>query len=161
MVSTFRKLVLIMAVLSETGDSVIEPISSRGLNTAAINLLGNSIIETISSVAFNLPTVNGQGSATIENIPLLILPNLKSSYGLGLYYVTGTVVNGSSAPLSRKVLAISRSNDNVLDSTYSDPVTGEFVLNVPNEDVYVVCIPEVADGVNAEIYDRITPVASI
>jgi hypothetical protein len=129
-------------------------------NLPAYTRTGVAIAEPLykSSIA-NLPTVLNQGAATIDNLLFSPVGKISVPYGSGTKYVSGIVVNGSSAPLSRTVIAYSRTTNLPLDVTTSNDLTGEFVLQVPNEDVVVVCLPLATDGVNAEIYDRVQPVS--
>lgn len=149
-----------MAVLTETGSATIEPILSRSIsNLPASSLLGSAFMEPIASRSIsNLPAPNPVGTATIETITQLYIPGRIGTYGIGQYHVSGTVKDGSNAGLARRVIAVDRDSGVVYDSVQSDASTGAFTLKVPSNTVYVMCLPLASDNVNAEVYDRITPI---
>lgn len=150
-----------MAVLSETGVATIETIPSRSIsNLPAYSLLAVATIETIASRSISNPvSPNPVSTATIEKITQLYIPGRIGTYGIGIYYVSGTVKDGSNTGLARTVVAVDRDTNVIYDSTVSNASTGAFTLRVPNVTVYVMCLPLVGDNVNAEVYDKITPLA--
>lgn len=151
-----------MAVLGQSGSSVVGTVSSISINGYIPNLYGRTIAGSSLSITFlNAVTLSNNATLTLDKNIQQILTPLSPNFGIGNYLVSGTVKNGSNIGLSRLVVAFSRLTNYPLNAVYSSSTTGEFTLNVPNEDVYVVCIPNDGDNVNAEIYDKITPVASI
>lgn len=148
--------------LTSVGNATVEPlVASNIANLSAINPVGNATVEPLqSSSVSNLPTVSPTGNKTVI---LYVSPpqSLLTTYGTGIYTISGTVVNGSSAPLSRTVIAYDRTTNIPEDVTLSDPVTGAFTLRVQNTNCYVVCLPLLSDGVNAEVFDNITPIGPV
>ncbi len=166
---------------SDNGINIIEPLTSTGVTINASNDNGLNVLEPLLSTTIldlvvsnadgfnvievltytqvnNLPVSNADGLGIIEQLTFSPITGLLTPYGTGPYTISGTVQNGSSAPIARTVVAYDRFNNLPLDVATSDPVTGAFVLNVPYTSCYVVCLPTLADGSNAEIYDQITPV---
>lgn len=95
------------------------------------------------------------GNLSYEFMPLL---GLFGKQAQGNYYISGTVKDKNLLYAPRTVLALARSNFYLLDSTTSDPVTGAFTLIVSNQPCIVIVLPLEGEGVNAEIYDYITPI---
>jgi hypothetical protein len=122
---------------------------------ALLTELARNFVETplISTIA-NLPVVQSVGTSySSDNFhPLFI-----SRFGSYQYQITGTVKNSSLAFVARTVIAADRDTGIIYDKVISDPTTGSFTLNVPNVTCVVYCLPDPADGVNAEIFDLITP----
>jgi hypothetical protein len=149
-----------MAVLAQTGEAIIQPLTYMTLaGLPAFNSNGDTVIEPLLLMSLSaLPAISTSGFDFIQSNLFIPLLAFITPYGTGAYEITGVVQNSSSAPLSRTVIAVSRSDNIPLDVTLSDPVTGAFTLRVPLLSCYVVCLPNIGDGANAEIYDRVTPV---
>lgn len=73
--------------------------------------------------------------------------------------VSGVVLSQESTPLSRKVAAFSRTTLNLLGEALSDPVTGEYTIELSqSEPCFVVCLPEAEETINAKIFDKVQPI---
>lgn len=127
---------------------------------AVLSANGIAPIEDLpySSIS-NLASPSGTGLLPIENLLYVPLPNSTQPQGSGTYMISGTVKDAALLSISRKVVAVDRSTNIVYDSVMSNAVTGEFTLYVPNAQCVVYCVPNTGDGVNAEIYDNITPIS--
>lgn len=76
----------------------------------------------------------------------------------GTHQISGTVLDQSAAPISRRVAAFSRSTMALLGESVSDPVTGEYTIELgQNEPCFVVCLPDTEEAINAKIFDKIQP----
>lgn len=74
--------------------------------------------------------------------------------------VQGKVFDNLGVPKDRKVCVFSKTSDQLLGSTVSDSITGDYTVEIASADpVYVVCFPNVDEDMNAKIYDRVLPVA--
>lgn len=171
-----------MAVLAQTGEATVQPLTYMTVAALpVVNTDSDMVLPSLPIMSLpSMPTTSSNGFAVIQPLPIISLAGLPTAssdglnpvlsqlyipvlafinpYGSGIYTITGTVTNGASAPLSRTVVAVSRSDNIPRDVTLSDPITGAFTLRVPSLECYVVCFPSLADGTNAEIFDQITPV---
>ena len=74
-------------------------------------------------------------------------------------FIRGNVRDSANLPISRKLVAISKSNSFFAVSTFSDPSTGEFEIQVDQDDLYtVICYDEDGGTKNALIKDRVISV---
>lgn len=146
--------------LTSFGNATVEPLPIS--NIANLATVDPTVLATAepfySSSVANLPAVSPVANNTVEPLQFSTVRSLLGPYGAGTKYISGTVVSGASAPLSRTVVAYDRSTNIPVGATVSDSLTGVFVMSVPDVEVYVVSLPLSTDGVNAQIYDRITPV---
>lgn len=152
--------VLGLATSNGNAFNAIEPLQGTTVVGLAIsNGNGFNVIEPLQwSTIAGLPVSNSSAFNVLEPLLFNPVPGFLTPYGVGPYTISGTVQNGSSAPLARTVIAYNRDTRIPLDITTSDPVTGAFTLNVQFVPCFVVCLPLLSDGVNAEVYDNITPV---
>lgn len=147
-------------VLEYSGNIVSVDVSFPLSNMPEINnvgILSSAGLDDLESFVANLPTDSnfGQGIITLSSHPL---PGFLTPLGSGTHEIVGYVKDAQNNPIARRVFAVSRSSLLPLDSTLSDPISGSFRLQVPNEECVVICLPLESDGVNAEIFDRINPI---
>jgi hypothetical protein len=124
---------------------------------ADLGNIGNALIEpALRSPIPNLVAGSSNGNLEVDN---LFSPTLETltPFGTGAYSITGTVKNSSLAFVARTVIAADRETGIIYDKVTSDSTTGAFTLKVPNTTCVVYCLPDPADGVNAEIFDLIVP----
>jgi hypothetical protein len=125
---------------------------------ADLGVIGEAYIEPIlTSTIPNLPTASTTGAVSLDATSFSPILTLLTPLGTGAYSITGTVKNSSLAFVARTVIAADRDTGIIYDKVTSDPTTGAFTLNVPNVTCVVYCLPDPADGVNAEIFDLIVP----
>lgn len=75
------------------------------------------------------------------------------------HQISGIVLDQSAAPISRRVAAFSRTTMEFLGDAISDPSTGEYTIELSqSESCFVVCFPEVAENINAKIFDKVQPI---
>ena len=73
--------------------------------------------------------------------------------------ITGAVFSQDESPISRRVAAFSRSTMVLLGESISDPVTGEYTIELSqSEPCFVVCLPEAEETINAKIFDKVQPI---
>ena len=73
--------------------------------------------------------------------------------------ISGAVFSQDTMPVARKVAAFSRSTMALLGESISDPVTGEYTIELSqSEPCFVVCLPEAEETINAKIFDKIQPI---
>ena len=87
------------------------------------------------------------------SIPILVI----SVYRRYDHQVTGIVKDVEGNPVDRDLVAINRISKQVIGSTRSDPVTGEFTLPSPNASVSVVALAEDGSAL-PDLVVRVTPV---
>lgn len=74
------------------------------------------------------------------------------------HHVSGSVLSQDGTPISRRVAAFSRSTMALLGESVSDPVTGEYTIELgQSEPCFVVCLPDPEETINAKIFDKIQP----
>jgi hypothetical protein len=77
------------------------------------------------------------------------------SYTLG---ISGVVRDDNNQPCSRSVRAHSKSNPSLYFDTVSDPTTGQYSFNLPEDEFYLVFFDDDAGTQhNALILDKVTP----
>lgn len=73
--------------------------------------------------------------------------------------ISGAVFSQDTTPVARKVAAFSRSTMALLGESISDPVTGEYTIELSqSEPCFVVCLPEAEENINAKIFDKVQPI---
>lgn len=149
-----------MAVIASSGTNSVEPLISSSIsNLSTMTGFANFTTGTVVTHSIiNLSTMTGLASKEVNDIVIHPISGMLTSLGSGSYSITGTVVDYTSSPVARKVIAIDRKTNIILDSTFSNSITGEFILHVANTSCIVICIPNISDGVNAEIFDQINPI---
>lgn len=75
---------------------------------------------------------------------------------VGIQRLSGTVMDESNNPISRKVRAFRRSDGLLTDTVMSDPTTGAFELRATDTSEHYVVVFD--DSKNALVYDHIVPV---
>lgn len=74
-------------------------------------------------------------------------------------FIRGNVRDSANLPISRKLVAINKSDLSLAGSTFSDPSTGEFEIKVGKDAVYtVICYDEDGGTKNALVKDRVISV---
>ena len=74
-------------------------------------------------------------------------------------YIRGDVKDSANLPISRKLVAINKLDLSLAGSTFSDPSTGEFEIEVGEDAVYtVICYDEDGGTKNALVKDRVISV---
>lgn len=71
--------------------------------------------------------------------------------------ITGTVRDHTNTPTSRVVRAYRRRDGALLGSTTSDPTTGEYSLDVIDEELYVVVADDVPTPLLNDLIARVIP----
>lgn len=96
--------------------------------------------------------------ATPFSFATVVTPLVTASPQTATHKVSGLVLSQESTPISRKVAAFSRTTLNLLGEALSDPVTGEYTIQLAtNEPCFVVCLPEANESINAKIFDKVIP----
>lgn len=88
----------------------------------------------------------------------MVLIDKDASLPQPTHKVEGHVTNHLDQPISRKVCVYSRVTNAMLGSAQSNADGFYSIAFVPDGKVYVVCLPNPDEDVNAKIFDRVEPV---
>ncbi len=121
---------------------------------------GLHLLPVVSTEA-PVPTSTLHSDAALTPIGVLTSP-VQIAYGSGSRRITGTVSSQSSpfTPVVRRVVAIDRVTGMIVADTLST-VSGTFELRVEDSEYVVVCLPDVDEAKNAEVFDRVYPVPAV
>ncbi|GGP37270.1 hypothetical protein GCM10009347_01540 [Shewanella algicola] len=105
-------------------------------------------------------STSGTAVANSNNFATALVPDVTRTFtSVILKNIRGNVTGTDGQPIDTIVRVYNRDTGRLAVEGVSDSQTGEYSLQVPDGEYYVVCLDgSVADDLNALILDRITPV---
>ena len=71
--------------------------------------------------------------------------------------IAGTIKDRSKLPAQRRVYAFRRSTGQLIGEVLSDPTTGQYQIDVPNEEIIVVALDDDASPLLNDLINRVLP----
>lgn len=109
-----------------------------------MNDLG-TIQVSVNVVETAVPVMGIKVAETINTLPPLVKT------------VSGTVKSHINAPAQRKIYAFRRSTGQLIGEVLSSPTTGQYTLNVPNEEIILVALDNSETPLLNDLINRVLP----